>query len=109
VFAFSSEKWKRPTEEVSGLMGLVLVAALVIATVLDGLLRASYETISREALHILGVRRRAHVSNLPGFVRDFLSFPVGAGDSLMDVGQIDHDGRGMLVERGCRMRALLHA
>ena len=26
VFAFSSETWKRPTEEVSGLMGLVLVA-----------------------------------------------------------------------------------
>ena len=24
VFAFSSENWKRPTEEVSGLMGLVL-------------------------------------------------------------------------------------
>lgn len=26
VFAFSTENWKRPTEEVSGLMGLVLVA-----------------------------------------------------------------------------------
>ena len=26
VFAFSSENWKRPTEEVSGLMGLVVVA-----------------------------------------------------------------------------------
>jgi undecaprenyl diphosphate synthase len=26
VFAFSSENWKRPSEEVSGLMGLVLVA-----------------------------------------------------------------------------------
>ena len=26
VFAFSSENWKRPAEEVSGLMGLVLVA-----------------------------------------------------------------------------------
>jgi undecaprenyl diphosphate synthase len=26
VFAFSSENWKRPTEEVSGLMSLVLVA-----------------------------------------------------------------------------------
>jgi undecaprenyl diphosphate synthase len=26
VFAFSSENWKRPTEEVSGLMGLVMVA-----------------------------------------------------------------------------------
>ena len=26
VFAFSSENWNRPTEEVSGLMGLVLAA-----------------------------------------------------------------------------------
>ena len=26
VFAFSSENWKRPDEEVSGLLGLVLVA-----------------------------------------------------------------------------------
>ena len=26
VFAFSSENWKRPEDEVSGLMGLVLVA-----------------------------------------------------------------------------------
>ena len=26
VFAFSSENWKRPSDEVSGLMGLVLVA-----------------------------------------------------------------------------------
>ena len=39
----------------------LIPTALVIATVLDGLLRASYETISREALHILGVRRRAIV------------------------------------------------
>jgi undecaprenyl diphosphate synthase len=27
VFAFSSENWKRPEDEVSGLMGLVLVAS----------------------------------------------------------------------------------
>ena len=39
----------------------LIPTALVIATVLDGLLRASYETVSREALHILGVRRRAIV------------------------------------------------
>ena len=30
VFAFSSENWKRPTEEVSGLMGLVLVAVVEV-------------------------------------------------------------------------------
>ena len=29
VFAFSSENWKRPEDEVSGLMGLVLVAVAV--------------------------------------------------------------------------------
>ncbi len=39
----------------------LIPTALVIATVLDGLLRASYEAISREALHLLGVRRRAIV------------------------------------------------
>ena len=39
----------------------LIPTALVIATVLDGLLRASYDAISREALHVLGVRRRAIV------------------------------------------------
>jgi len=29
VFAFSSENWKRPSEEVSGLMSLVLVAVSI--------------------------------------------------------------------------------
>jgi undecaprenyl diphosphate synthase len=36
VFAFSSENWKRPTEEVSGLMGLVLVAVTKYLTKLAG-------------------------------------------------------------------------
>jgi undecaprenyl diphosphate synthase len=35
VFAFSSENWKRPEEEVSGLMGLVLVAVSKYLTKLD--------------------------------------------------------------------------
>ena len=39
----------------------LIPTALLIAIVLDGLLRASYDAISREALHILGVRRRAIV------------------------------------------------
>jgi exopolysaccharide biosynthesis polyprenyl glycosylphosphotransferase len=39
----------------------LIPTALVMATVLDGLLRGSYETLSREALHLLGVRRRAIV------------------------------------------------
>lgn len=36
VFAFSSENWKRPEEEVSGLMGLVLVAVSKYLTKLAG-------------------------------------------------------------------------
>ena len=36
VFAFSSENWKRPSEEVSGLMGLVLVAVTKYLTKLAG-------------------------------------------------------------------------
>ena len=36
VFAFSSENWKRPTEEVSGLMGLVLVAVSKYLAKLSG-------------------------------------------------------------------------
>ncbi len=39
----------------------LIPTALVFATVIDGFLRASYEAISREALHVLGVRRRAIV------------------------------------------------
>ncbi len=36
VFAFSSENWKRPTDEVSGLMDLVLVAVSRYLTKLAG-------------------------------------------------------------------------
>ena len=32
VFAFSSENWKRPSDEVSGLMGLVLAAVMCSAS-----------------------------------------------------------------------------
>jgi exopolysaccharide biosynthesis polyprenyl glycosylphosphotransferase len=39
----------------------VIPTALVISAVVNGVLRASYETISREVLHLLGVRRRAIV------------------------------------------------
>ncbi|MGE5273404.1 MAG: sugar transferase [Verrucomicrobiota bacterium] len=39
----------------------LIPTALVIVIVIDGLLRASYDTISREALHTLGVRRRVIV------------------------------------------------
>ena len=36
VYAFSTENWKRPSEEVSGLMGLVLVAVSKYLTKLAG-------------------------------------------------------------------------
>jgi exopolysaccharide biosynthesis polyprenyl glycosylphosphotransferase len=39
----------------------VIPTALVMAAVLDGLLRGSYDTISSEVLRLLGVRRRAIV------------------------------------------------
>jgi exopolysaccharide biosynthesis polyprenyl glycosylphosphotransferase len=39
----------------------VIPTALVLTAVLDGVLRGSYDTISSEALHMLGVRRRAIV------------------------------------------------
>jgi exopolysaccharide biosynthesis polyprenyl glycosylphosphotransferase len=39
----------------------LIPTALVLTAILDGVFRASYETISREALHVLGVRRRAIV------------------------------------------------
>jgi exopolysaccharide biosynthesis polyprenyl glycosylphosphotransferase len=39
----------------------IIPTTLVLTIVLDGLLRASYDAISREALHVLGVRRRAIV------------------------------------------------
>ena len=39
----------------------LIPTAFAITAVLDGVLRASYETVSRELLHTLGVRRRAIV------------------------------------------------
>ena len=39
----------------------LIPTAFAITAVLDGVLRASYETVSRELLHALGVRRRAIV------------------------------------------------
>jgi len=52
VYAFSSENWKRPTEEVSGLMGLVLVAV------------AKYLTqLAEQGVRIRIVGDREHVSD----------------------------------------------
>ena len=85
----------------------LIPTALVIAIVLDGLLRASYDTISREALHALGVRRRAivvgegeHLDHLlrtlgtarGGIDYDFVgvvSADGGASDGLPLLGQVD--------------------
>ncbi len=52
VFAFSSENWKRPTEEVSGLMSLVLVAVSKYLT-----------KLAREGVRIRIVGDRTQVSD----------------------------------------------
>ena len=72
----------------------MIPTSLVIAIVLDGLLRASYDAISREALHVLGVRRRAIV--------------VGEGEHLEHLlrtlgsvrGGIDYEFVGVVERRG---------
>ena len=77
----------------------LIPTALVITTVLDGLLRASYDVISREALHVLGVRRRAIV--------------VGEGEHLDHLlrtlgsvrGGIDYDFVGVVSGDADRRRA----
>ncbi len=55
----------------------LIPTALLIAIVVDGLLRASYDAISREALHMLGVRRRAIVVG-EGEHLDHLLLTLGA-------------------------------
>ena len=52
VFAFSSENWKRPSDEVSGLMGLVLVAVSKYLT-----------KLSKEGVRIRIVGDRSAVSD----------------------------------------------
>jgi exopolysaccharide biosynthesis polyprenyl glycosylphosphotransferase len=85
----------------------LIPTALVIAIVIDGLLRASYDTISREALHTIGVRRRAivvgegehldHLLRTLGSVRggieyDFLGVVTESADDARDLprlGRVD--------------------
>jgi exopolysaccharide biosynthesis polyprenyl glycosylphosphotransferase len=85
----------------------IIPTSLVITIVLDGLLRASYDAISREALHVLGVRRRAivvgegdhleHLLRTLGSVRggieyDFVGVVSGAIDptrTLPQLGELD--------------------
>jgi hypothetical protein len=85
----------------------IIPTSLVITIVLDGLLRASYDAISREALHVLGVRRRAivvgegeHLDHLlrtlgsgrAGLEYDFLgvvSDEVGVARALPRLGDLD--------------------
>jgi len=101
VFAFGLGTGHRPNT-----FGLI-PTALVIAIVIDGLLRASYDTISREALHVLGVRRRAivvgegehldHLLGTLGSVRggieyDFIgvvSEDAGHAGDLPQLGRVD--------------------
>jgi exopolysaccharide biosynthesis polyprenyl glycosylphosphotransferase len=85
----------------------IIPTSLAITIVLDGLLRASYDAISREALHVLGVRRRAivvgegehldHLLRTLGAVRggieyDFLgvvSNETGGARALPRLGELD--------------------
>ena len=65
VFAFSSENWKRPSEEVSGLMGLVLVAvSKYLAKLAGDGVRDPHRRRSRpglrQAARSLAARRRQH-------------------------------------------------
>ena len=65
VFAFSSENWKRPSEEVSGLMGLVLVAVSKYLTKLagDGVrvrIVGDRSKVSEQVARCLGTRRAQH-------------------------------------------------
>ena len=85
----------------------VIPTALVLTAMLNGLLRGSYETISREALHLLGVRRRAivvgegeHLDHLLGTIGsarggieyEFVGVVSGAADDrrgLPHLGEIE--------------------
>src|SRR4029079_7425907 len=81
----------------------IIPTSLVLTLVLDGLLRASYDAISSEALHVLGVRRRAivvgegdhldHLLRTLGSVRggieyDFLGGVTGAADPALPLPQL---------------------
>src|SRR6185437_7967148 len=83
---------------------LIVVALLVLAfgitVVLDGLLRASYDTISREALHVLGVRRRAIVVG-EGEHLDHLLRTLGSAR-----GGIEYDFLGVVSGEADRARGL---
>jgi exopolysaccharide biosynthesis polyprenyl glycosylphosphotransferase len=68
----------------------LIPTALVLTAVLDGVLRGSYETISREALHVLGVRRRAIVVG-EGEHLEHLLRTLGSGR-----GGIDYDFVGVV-------------
>ena len=62
VFAFSSENWKRPSEEVSGLMGLVLVAVVEVPDQAGGegvriRIVGDRDAVSDQAARGLGPRR----------------------------------------------------
>ena len=92
----------------------LIPTALVLTAILDGLFRASYETVSRELLHLAGVRRRAivvgegehleHLLRALGAVRGGIDYEflgvVTSGDvelALPQLGRID-GLRGVLAE-----------
>jgi exopolysaccharide biosynthesis polyprenyl glycosylphosphotransferase len=80
----------------------LIPTALVMTAVLDGLLRGSYETISREALRLLGVRRRAIVVG-EGEHLDHLLRTLGPGR-----GGIDYAFLGVVSGAADERRGLPH-
>ena len=90
VFAFSSENWKRPTEEVSALMNLVLV----------GLSRYQ-DKLSEEGVRILFVGDRSHVSDkVRGALEGAEKATAGNGRITLSVA-FDYGGRWDIVQ-ACR-------
>ncbi len=68
VFAFSSENWKRPDDEVSGLMGLVLAAVSRYLKKLDGLgvrvrVIGDRDTVSEKLQHAWNEAERMTAAN----------------------------------------------
>lgn len=87
VFAFSSENWKRPTEEVSALMNLVLV----------GLSRYQ-DKLSEEGVRILFVGDRSHVSDkVRGALEGAEKATAGNGRITLSVA-FDYGGRWDIVQ-----------
>jgi exopolysaccharide biosynthesis polyprenyl glycosylphosphotransferase len=82
----------------------LIPTAFVLTVVLDGIFRASYETISREVLHELGVRRRAIVvgegEHLEHLLRTLGAVRGGIEYQLLGVVSGEEDGKLALPHLG---------